>query len=89
MEAYVLITPSELSEQKLSKTGNWIIYEGKEEIITLIITELSQAVIGINFGIFKEGTTNKINLYKNGLLTDTYDANINKNEILYWSLSNI
>jgi len=88
MESFTFVSKDDFKEDKLSKTGIWIIYEGSEDKITLILTELSQSVVGANFGIFKDSTNNKIKLYKAGSLIETYNNEINKHNLLYWCLRN-
>jgi hypothetical protein len=76
MESYTFITTSNFTDNKFNKLGTWVVYEGKEAKITLILTELAQSVVGINYGIFLEGKSGRINLYRDGNLVETYTDTI-------------
>lgn len=88
METYTLIKDTDFKDNKFIKEGIWIIYEGMDDKVTLILTELSQSVVGVNYGIYKDGKSKKINLYKDGNFVESYDSEISRSNLLYWSLSN-
>ena len=72
----------------LLKSGIWVVLNSKDEKIEIIVTELSQSIVGPNFGIYPDSESKDIRLYNNLKLIKTYANPFSKNDLLLWILNN-